>query len=210
MKKIIREKIVRFLLDSEDYLKKRRESHRTPTTYWNIHELELFERVNDCRSQCTSSLTDDFDGTTFLHALMTLVEAGSLYIRNDDETYASSEQPLRMTVQTIRDHLQLVGFTNKTVMAGMNQLDDSSRTNVLGGETALVEEIASLRSQMRTYAIQHLRSGGDQEGTNLDIKGLSKTILKACDDSRTRLSCIGVELLDGSNGKWKFKSPGQK
>ena len=156
-------------------------------------------------------MADDFDGASFLQALLALVEAGSLYIRNINmENTTSSEQPLYMTVQTIRYLLQLVGFTNKTVMAGISNHDHGLGTNVLGGESAVIEEMAIFRSQMRTYAIEHMRSAKDPGATKPDIKEMSKLILKECDDLRKRLSSMGVELLDGSTEKWKFKPPSPK
>ena len=137
---------------------------------------------------------------------MTLVEAASLYLRNNVEIGNCPEEPLRMAMHTIRDQLQVLGFTDKTVMAGLNHNNHSSSNSVIGGEVGLIEELASFRSQIRTHAIQHLRS----DGHTANNQELLKLLLKACDESRTRLSQIGVELFDGNTGSWKLKSPKKK
>jgi cysteinyl-tRNA synthetase len=178
---------------------------------WNKRDLELFANVNSYKDQCVKSLLDDLDGTRFLNALMAIVDLGSTYIRdNKGMNDNCPEDPLRVAIETTRGQLKLVGFTEKTFNAGLKHAVDDVRSSVIGGEYALIEELASFRSQVRVSAIQHLRSG-DSASTYVDPKGLAKQLLKACDDSRSRLAHVGVELFDGgTGGAWKLIPPKQK
>ena len=63
---------------------------------------------------------------------------------------------------------------------------ESTISNVVGGETALANEMATLRSKIRHIAIESLRGGVEE-------KELAKLCLEACDTNRSKSISIGLQ-----------------
>jgi cysteinyl-tRNA synthetase len=155
----------------------------------------------------------DVDGSTYLNAIIELVETGTAYISSPIAGKRPVE-PMRIVLETVRKQLSLVGFTDTTVRAGIaiHGASNVSSGNVKGGEEALIEELSAFRSNVRMAAITGLEQkieDGDTTDSSL------KKLLDLCDHIRdASLPSLGVEILDGnvqeSNGsasRWRYCIP---
>jgi cysteinyl-tRNA synthetase len=196
----IRQKIVRFLMDGEVWLRSRHNAGGR----WSSSDYNLFAQVRAAQGLCLQSLQNDMDGSTFLKQVMSIVESASHYMKENAETSGQSE-PLREAVSIVREQLKLVGFSERTCQVGIesdHMFGESSR--IVGGESVLVEELVNLRSAIRDIALKDVRNNTATDGT--------KEILHICDEARDKtLPAIGVEVLDGKSGdetaRWRFCIP---
>ncbi|KAL7466496.1 hypothetical protein ACHAXS_006794 [Conticribra weissflogii] len=217
----------------------------TSTKLWGQEELELFQTAIQCSINCRKALLGqcinssngsgkgnfDLDGTSFVKELTSLAESGLSYIQqvqtkiiNSDNPQTTPpsppEEPLRFVLETMRSQLDLVGFSPRTVRAGIsgeycdNNSDlrstsaTASNTNYSKKERALLDEIVDFRSAIRSSAIGGLRKK--------DGIAAAKEILGLCDEMRDSIfPSLGVEILDGKvnddgkngGGGWRYCSP---
>jgi len=215
----VREKIVRCLLDGEDWLRKSESGVRmdsaSATKKWRECDRELLSRVDMTHKICVDALAADLDVSTFISEIVQLVTKIRPII---DSPSTGANEPIRAALKAIRDLLSLLGFSDKTCRAGIVSSDTSasSRAQVVGGERALLDELVSFRSDVRNVAIQSLRRQKDMGSETSPMQ----EIVRLCDDRRDRVfPSMGVELTDGridepneddpsSRGSgWKFCLP---
>jgi cysteinyl-tRNA synthetase len=92
-------------------------------------------------------------------------------------------------LRLLRDKLSLVGFSDATVRAGLEQAVSGQSTNIVGGERALAEQLVQFRTAVRKYALDDIRNEISTPNT--------KEILRLCDEARDDiLPSIGLELND--------------
>ncbi len=211
--RIVRQKIVRFLLDGEDWLQ---HAGETTSKSWRNEDAQFFNRVNDASFKCFQSLLGsdrdvapfDVDGSAFVAQLLEIAEAGGDYLRNASKTVTPVE-PLIAVLSTMRKLLSLVGFTDATTRAGLEA--DSKTGQVVGGERALIDEFVRFRALVRRAALD---CSSDDETTTRQLRS---QILEYSDDVRKRrLPTIGVEVMDPksdgteddvSQVRWRFCLP---
>jgi len=148
----------------------------------------------------------DIDGATYLQSVLSIAACGNGYI----ETRTPGHHPieaLRRVLSDLRNHLSLVGFSDRTVAAGVPPAEEGGAVGV--GEGAVLDELWRFRNGVREAALKAVRDGGRAE------KGrdgqLAEEILGICDAVRDGgLPGIGVEMSDGSDTKWKYCLPRQQ
>jgi cysteinyl-tRNA synthetase len=197
--RVIRQKVVRFLLDGETWVDRSRQT----TGRWQDPELALFQAADQAQEKCLQALMDDLDGSSFVSELVRLAEQGSEYLTHS--SHGLPVEPVRAALQTIRGLLSLVGFSDKTTRVGMERSsDDVTTSRVVGGEPALVEELVRFRAAVRQAALEDAQNNMTSENM--------KQILKLCDEARDQVfPGIGVEILDGKvkeeSASWRFCLP---
>jgi len=133
------------------------------------------------------------DGTVFVQELINLVELGQkYYCPSFEEGNANTNRdPMRHCVSSLRKLLSLVGFTDKTVKAGIiplsseesNYNDSNHGTN--NSTKYLIEELVQFRSTVRKIALTEKDPDKDH------------LLLKLCDELREiNLPSIGLEIFD--------------
>ena len=201
----IRKKIVRFLVDGENWLNTRQQDGGQ----WSTDDVELFRTIRVAQERCLKSLKNDMDGASFLKELVHVVEFTSRYMKVQGSDSGQSEV-VREALSIVREQLKLVGFSKSTYHVGtQNDTSGIASSMIVGGESALVEELVNIRSAIREIALNDVKSKSATEGT--------KEILRICDEARDKvLPGIGVELFDGRSGGdnsgWQFclpKTPGR-
>ena len=210
----IRQKIVRFLIDGEDWVQESSLGESLPTGRWNEEDISLSKAAASCAASCRHALIGsigtkggfDLDGAAYLHSIVKLVETGTAYISSSDAGNGPVE-PMRIVLETLRKQLSIMGFTDRTVQAGIVAHDDNNFLSgkIEGGEEALIEELA---------AIAALKQNKGESGNYADSS--LKDLLNLCDHIRdVSLPSLGVEILDGtiqdSNGasacRWRHCVP---
>lgn len=218
----VREKIVRFLIDGETWIHRAMSQDEMPTGKWNEEDVALSKVTASCSASCRLALMGssdaksgfDFDGSTYLRAIVELVEAATSYVKSSSDG-ARPIEPVRGVMATLRQQLSIVGFTDKTAKAGIISInDDSNSGHVAGGEKAIIDELVGFRSRVRVSALAGAKDH-DPEAVEKTIKKL----LASCDELRDkRLPAIGVELLDDAiqdaspksskeAGRWRYCMP---
>jgi hypothetical protein len=183
-----RQKIVRFLVNGETWLTKASE---TNIQQWNEHDRALLLKANATASICINALCNDLDGITFVQELVILASAGQALIDSRASVQGASE-PVRATLQTLRELCTLVGLSGITCDAGISSRTKSSSL-LVGGENALLDIVVSFRSAVRKIAIDAMRTN------EADDKDALKEILRLSDSLRDKnFPSLGVKLLDGS------------
>lgn len=219
----IRMKWVRFLMEGQECLVRLQKlsckvndcggdaiikrSHKASSTrLWGNEELQMFHSITRSDIACREALLDDLNGTLFVREISRIVETGLAYVegagRDNDvgNDCNRPEEPLRFVLDTLRDLLGLVGFTPRTVNAGLslslftNNANEQSHDGG-GSNTALFDEVGAFRSAVRSAALGVIR----KKRVEGDFSGLdaAKKILVLCDDFRDDiLPKFGLEVLD--------------
>lgn len=224
----IRQKIVRFLIDGEDWVQKSSSGENFATGRWNEEDVSLSKAAASCAASCRHALIGsvgikggfDLDGSAYLHSIVKLVETGTAYMSSSGPGNRPVE-PMRIVLYNLRKQLSIVGFTDRTVQAGIvaHVINNVSTKNVStgkigGGEDALIEELCAFRSNVRLAAIAALKQKKEESGDNADSS--LKDLLNLCDHIRdVSLPSLGVEILDGtiqdssgaSAGRWRYCVP---
>lgn len=198
--RVIRNKIVNFLLSGEEWLRRREEvtpddgTDTVASTKWSVEDYALFVSVNDAAAKSRRALLFDLDGSTYVDQLVWIAEEGMFHLGREAAAKGSTE-PIRAALSVLRDLLSLVGFSDATCRAGMMTSvtkTDDDRRGVVGGDRALIDELAKFRSAVRRAAID------DHKDENTTTSDSMKHILKLCDDARDKVfPALGVELKDG-------------
>jgi cysteinyl-tRNA synthetase len=197
----IREKFVQFLIDASEWIRKRDDSS---IKAWTTLERDFWTEVHNYFKQSHEALENDMDGASFVKELMKVVEAGNSYMRSSP---TKTTEALRDSVTLLRELLALVGFSEKTVFAGVVRKGQKGATEegIVGGEPVLITEVVSFRRRIRDAALSHVQ----EQATS----ALAKEILGVCDEARDRiLPSIGLQLVDGkaeeeSGYAWRFCIP---
>ena len=242
--RVIREKWIRFLMEGQECLDRWGEvdggknfindtamlttTIQTTNTskvnsssrLWGDEELQLFHTVTQFSMNCRKALLDDLDGTSFVKELTRMADTGLTYVEQvsklNSKTNNRPEEPLRFVMETLRGQLDLVGFTERTVKAGISTTGDSTSTRDLSlvktTRSALVDETVAFRAAVRSAALKTIRKKTDGLDSAKDILGLCD---KLRDDTFPKL---GIEILDGkvvekkgdasdANRGWRYCSP---
>ncbi|KAL3808681.1 hypothetical protein ACHAXA_009234 [Cyclostephanos tholiformis] len=194
-------------------------NRNTSTKLWGDEELKLFRSVTRSDVACRGALLDDLDGSTFVREISHLAKTGLAYVEavggryNDGDGQQRPEEPLRFTLDTFRGLLDLVGFTSRTVNAGMSlsslthnsplfgQLrlgsePPSSGMTAASGSTTLLDEIVAFRAFVRSAALSDIRKRKEKDGSS--GPDAANKILLLCDELRDDVfPKFGVEILDG-------------
>ena len=211
--RVIREKLVRFLIDGEEWLRKSGESR---VKRWGVNEVDLYNGVMEASESCFDALMGcqelkyfDLDGSTYIESLVKLAELGRSYVAKVTPSEGPTE-PLYAALKLLRDKLSLVGFSDATVQAGRDAEEGTVQSNIVGGERALAEKLVQFRAAVRKSALEDIRNGSSSACT--------KEILRLCDEARDDiLPSIGLELNDDKIGdacdkeaSWRFCLPQKK
>jgi cysteinyl-tRNA synthetase len=219
--KVTREKLLRFLVDGERWVRNSRNSVDCYAAKWSNEDHDLVRQVSTYQALCEKSLLGmslndyetsevsrskafDFDGATFLTESINLAEEGSKYVSK----VAVGEHPIypvEHALEVLRNFLSIVGFSDDTVKAGISH---KQRNHILGDSEALVNELVDFRRSIREASLNYLKSSKTTSGKDQGSE-LSKTNLKICDDLRDdKLPAIGLEVFDGDAAPtWRFVTP---
>lgn len=206
-----REKILQFLLDGEKWLQQASNSGELllQEKRWRPADHDLFHTVQGATSGAYRALFNDMRGTEYVTELIHIAAAGSAYMRENDPKAVI--EPLAVALQTTRNLLALMGFSGITVRAGLGadfiSEGDSAFAGsggyVVGGESAVVDELIRFRDLVRRSALEDMKAKNGSEN--------SKAILKACDELRDKnMPELGVEIMDKGKDKtssWRFCVP---
>jgi len=220
----LRGRIVRFLLDGEEWIRESSNGCHQPPRLWGTAEHNLFQISTEVSSKCdlaiigcaslegSSSNNDnsvessktmasyDFDGSVIVHEMVRLAEAGSAYV-SSSKVGDHPVEALQGSIDLLRKKLSLFGFTDRTVRAGIVRSvgvsgDDGHGSSIKGGERALADELVSFRSAIRKAALSHIRSG-DSSVSKTNTNKAINDILKLCDAARDRtLPALGLDISD--------------
>jgi cysteinyl-tRNA synthetase len=199
---VARKKILRFLLDGEQWIKMSRETADIATVPWSELDYDLVQESVECETKIHQALlgssTGDFDGPTILATMIKMAESGTKYIADVSEGSAST-YPVNRMLNTLRQYLSVLGFTAKTVRAGIqNEMELHSISN-----DKLVEEIVKFRKSIRDIALHNLN--GDS------VKDVCKEILSLCDKFRDQnLPSSGIQVFDSdeiNDRGWRYYVP---
>jgi cysteinyl-tRNA synthetase len=220
----VRQKIVRFLLAGEEWLRKVGDEGNKK---WGDKDMRLFESAREASTDSHRALLSDLDGSAYVEHMVRMAELGHTYVLGKSSSTNGPTEPVQSTLNTLRRMLSLVGFSNTTCRAGLddfaNDKASSSSSNVVGGERALLDELVRFRAAVRKAAIAELRETSSAMDTPTTSQAPSaQEIMRLCDDARDRIfPSLGVELMDGKvhhdsdqfsdNGSmWKFCFPHTK
>ena len=221
MQKVIREKIVQFLSVGESFV----QSHkRHEYSLRSIEaEVQMLKCIHMCSEECFQSLKGqvnssennlanntsafDMNGSAFLQSILKLIDAGKKYIDGVETDPGRSVEVIHKALTVIRQQLELVGFSDFTVKAGLDSyLQPDKRSNIIGGERNLIEELVRMRSEVRKLALESIK---DDKRSKRSPSTLAKAILNTCDCVRNeRLPPIGLEIFDdGKECSWRYCTP---
>ena len=213
----IREKkLVRFLMDGQEWLNR---SEQVPSMsavkLWRDVDFEFFKEWNNAAANALAALLKkDLDGAGFLDEVIRMTTIGKAYI----DKHPPGSAPIEIVeapLTKVRELLSLVGFSDVTCRAGMdNRKDEDSSSHIVGGPRALLDEFVSFREAVRTVAVADLKERASTQGSRDTCVG-AREILRLSDDLRDNvLPSIGVELIDAKVGEeasiessWKFCLP---
>jgi cysteinyl-tRNA synthetase len=175
------------------------------TKVWEKEDLELYAICHESRTAGMVALKRDMDGAEYLKRCLHIVTAGNGYLSNRGRQTSPAE-PIGIALSTLREMLELVGFSERTTRAGLSYDGvNSHRINqVAGGEGSVVDALVKFRSAVRRSALQDAKSGRGTENT-VSILALSDRLR---DEDLPR---IGIEVLDEKTEKvhdsWRFCVP---
>jgi cysteinyl-tRNA synthetase len=198
--RVIRQKMVRFLIDGEEWIG----GSQLATKKWRTQEEKLFQAAQEAYQRGAQALLNDIDGSTFVGELVRVSEMGNAYL---NQTPEGPVEPMKAVLGTLRDLLSLVGFSEKTTQVGLKDSSSASlhSSPIVGGESALVEELVRFRSAVRQAALK------DAQSKNATSDNMNE-ILRLCDQARDSVfPTMGIELLDGKiedeADHWRFCLP---
>ena len=215
-----REKWVRFLVEGRELLARqgspteREEDGDASTRLWGEEELRLFRDFAAGERRCRRALLDDLDGVSFVRELGRMAEAGRAYVggARAQEPPRRPEEPLRFALDTFRRLLEVVGFSSRTVDAGLSSGGAAAATS--RSAPPVVDAVVAFRAAVRATALDAVRgkAGGPEA---------LKRILALCDEMRDdTFPRLGVEIRDGKGqagehgaawqGDWRHCTPSSK
>lgn len=196
--RMIREKLVKFLIDGTEWVHK---SRLSGSKKWTPRENDLYTKVNQCFTKSYAAIMNDLDGKSFLQELIAVTDIGNAYLRSPP---SGPTEPIEHCLSSLRRSLALVGFSDKTVRVGMELQSPLFSQGVAGGERALIEELVTFRTSVRDVALASTDGGSSVESIS--------EILRLCDVARDQaLPSIGVQVMDGDPEKsWRYCLPSSR
>ena len=200
----VRQKILRFLLDGETWIRSNEKEEELSTKVLHDEECELFKVTDGAKRRCLSALENDLDGSTFVSELLVIVECGIKYISKKNR---GPVEPLISSIGELRNLLRLVGFTDATTEAGSQTVNSSSHSNSKVCEDTLIEALVRFRSTVRNIALDERCAA-----QNTEISEGMKKVLALSDELRDSiLPEVGVQLIDSNDREieddWKYCLP---
>ena len=194
----VRQKILRFLLDGETWIRSNEKEEELSTKVLHDEECELFKVTDGAKRRSLSALENDLDGSTFVSELLVIVECGMKYINKKNR---GPVEPLISSIGEIRNLLRLVGFTDATTEAGSQTGNSNSHSNSKICEDTLIEALVQFRSTVRNIALDEP-----------EISEGMKKVLALSDELRDSiLPEVGVQLIDSNDREiednWKYCLP---
>lgn len=204
--KAVRQKIIQFFLDGELWKKKSKAVPGILTIPWSKCEHDLVQDSVDGETKFHQGLmgytSGDFDGSRILLTIIKMSENGSRYIKSVNVGTAPI-YPLERILITVRKCLEVLGFTEKTFRAGLN---DTSTSISFDRNGELIDELINFRKNVRDIALSALKDGAKSE--------VCKKLLIACDRLRDdSLPSLGIEVFDThgpDDRKWRLCIPKKK
>jgi cysteinyl-tRNA synthetase len=205
--KVVRQQLVRFLLDGQSWLDQT--TRESATRVWKKEDLDLYTACHRARTAGNVALNNDLDGTEYLKTCLHIVTAGNFYLSWNRGSTSSPPEPMNVALLTLREMLELVGFSERTTHVGLANGQFSSVKGIHpggaeGAEGSIIDALVKFRSSVRRAALEDSKSG----------KGTANTvsILEVSDRLRDdELPTIGIEVLDGKanevNDSWRFCIP---
>lgn len=185
--KVVRQKIVRFLVDAEAWLQR---SKSPQTRKWTDDDYRLFISMRESAAKGMNAIRRDLDGSTFLDCIIEISDQGSKYLAKTKPENAPTEHIVEI-VRSTRDMLALVGFSDSTCQAGVES-ENINPSYVVGGAGAVIDELQKFRESIRGLAL-----GGINDAEPVTRDRLIQA-LQLCDELRDKIMpSMGVELLDG-------------
>jgi cysteinyl-tRNA synthetase len=210
----IRQKILRFLVEGEEWIRQSEEESKivdathSQSKKWSTEDFELFQTTDNARRRSLEALrVHDLDGAEFIAQICLIVETGTEYMMKQ-RTQPGPVEPMIDAIRDVRSLLRLVGFTRNTTEAGIISIGGNSQSIVFGGERALIDELVNFRSIVRRAALRDVRAPIPSTSSAI------KEILNASDELRDSiLPRMGLQLLDGDGNsgetqdRWMLYSP---
>lgn len=205
----IRQKWVRFLIEGQRCLDRWHAAsdadYSKSSRFWQMRDLELFEIVRQGSIRCRNALVGlslgdeekgsfDMDGATFVKEVTRIADQGMKYVERTKADPRLCTEPLKFTLESLRELLTLVGFTNNTCNAA--RTDASAQVRVASMQSArdpaMIDEIVAFRAAVRSSAISGIR--------NKNGLSSAKEVLRLCDELRDDIMpSFGVEILDSKS-----------
>ena len=176
----VRDKIVRALTDSCQFLDLSEPCH---SVKMRPEDQEFIKLSEQSLKNSLSHLWNDMDGPSCLLSIIDVVE----FLKNYCNGAMVNPFAIHHVSLQLREHLRLLGFTEKTCWAGF--MDYGARSLLHGGESKLLREVAIFRNSVRLEAVRGL--------SDPSSKSQYESILKLCDKLRDEtLPSMGVEITD--------------
>lgn len=225
----IREKVVRFLLDGDDFVQRNntQQSNESDillaqTRKWRDEDYDFYQTtifhaqncktaLSGCSSNSESSTSHhdfDLDGSKFVKELIELIQTGNSYISNAAAHEPGGKhmqnvpiEPLQFALSTVRDLLSLVGFSMKTIQPG-------AKNNGSITDDAFQSNIKGGEGKLVDEVI-HMRKcmreyalKGIKSKDDETLQNSLKHILTLCDEMREiSLPSLGIEVFDDKTTK---------
>lgn len=140
----------------------------------------------------------DMDGSTFLKEFLQLIQIANSHmkvVKNADHKHIIPSEPIQIVLSTVRDLLDLVGFSCETIRPGGKAVDNLKgeyQSKIRGGEECLVEKAADMRRLIRESALSGLKSKDNE-----DLRKYLRDIMTLCDKMRDKsFPSLGIEIFD--------------
>ncbi|GAX20945.1 hypothetical protein FisN_1Lh394 [Fistulifera solaris] len=187
--------LVRFLIDAEAWLR----HSVTKRKKWTADDVSLFQLVQTKHARGRDSLLNDLGGALYVDCMLDIAHAGSRYLSECSSAICSHE-PLTNVVVVLREMMSLVGFSDSTTKAGQHTgVNEPPR--IVGGESALLDELAQFRSAVRALAMKSMKDDLNNIKQNLSA------LLQSCDELRDRtLPSMGIALIDEKTEEGESKA----
>ena len=183
---------------------------------WDETDLAFFEDSCEMENNCQKALLGcvgssgsekefDVDGLSYMNAMVRLADHGQAYMSLSERQIRPVE-PMYISLQKLRSCLDIVGFSDATVRIGSDatSIHTNTTNHIVGGERAIVDELARFRKRVRDMALDKVKDESFQS--------FSKELLSLCDDLRDEtLPSIGLEIKDthspGRDVNWRLCLP---
>jgi cysteinyl-tRNA synthetase len=236
--RIVREKMVRFLVDGEQWVKRKMSCSSSSLTLssstFTAGEFDLMQQSNKCQMTCLKIIFGleknldnhhhdhlEFDGSAYLNALIDLSDAGNKYIAAKSAGTTnmmggeSSTVAVQQALGVLRECLAIVGFSDKTVRAGIFETAGSDNHNQehIYCNSKLVQELVNFRKAVRELALEQVKQRGQGENVAMPHNSdFAKHLLTLCDKLRDEdLPKVGIEVFDSVGQDtlfdWRFIIP---
>jgi cysteinyl-tRNA synthetase len=204
--KTVRQKMVRFLVDGEAWVNRRNKNNVSTSSpsssaskLWTKDDYALFDRLQQAKRKALAALQSDLDGSTFVSELVAVAELGSAYLQHHHDS--GTIEVVKAVLEEVRALLRMVGFTAKTVDAGLFQEQQRSHGDVFADQAKIMDVLVNFRSAVRQVALQHKEEddNNNNNNNNTDAATGMKTLLRLSDEIRdASLPKIGIQMLDGT------------